>query len=98
MIDKSVSTLSEAIAGIHDGATIMIGGFGPAGQPTFLIDALIDQGARDLTIINNNAGNGEIGLAALLKAGRGSRRAAQGGPGAQNDLLLSAPGGFADFR
>ena len=87
MIDKSVSTLSEAIAGIHDGATIMIGGFGPAGQPTFLIDALIDQGARDLTIINNNAGNGEVGLAAL-----------QGGPGAQNDLLLSAPGGFADFR
>jgi 3-oxoadipate CoA-transferase alpha subunit len=61
MIDKSVSTLSEAIAGIHDGATIMIGGFGPAGQPTFLIDALIDQGARDLTIINNNAGNGEVG-------------------------------------
>lgn len=47
----------------------MIGGFGPAGQPTFLIDALIDQGARDLTIINNNAGNGEVGLAALLKAG-----------------------------
>ena len=46
MIDKSVSTLSEAIAGIHDGATIMIGGFGPAGQPTFLIDALIDQGDR----------------------------------------------------
>lgn len=70
MIDKSVSTLSEAIAGIHDGATIMIGGFGPAGQPTFLIDALIDRGARDLTIINNNAGNGEVGLAALLKAGR----------------------------
>ncbi len=55
MIDKSVSTLSEAIAGIHDGATIMIGGFGPVSQPTFLIDALIDQGARDLTIINNNA-------------------------------------------
>ena len=48
----------------------MIGGFGPAGQPTQLIDALIEQGARDLTIINNNAGNGEIGLAALLKAGR----------------------------
>ena len=70
MIDKSVSTLSDAIAGIHDGATIMIGGFGPAGQPTYLIDALIEQGARDLTIINNNAGNGEVGLAALLKAGR----------------------------
>lgn len=70
MIDKSVLTLEQAIAGIHDGATIMIGGFGPAGQPTVLIDALIAQGARDLTIINNNAGNGEIGLAALLKAGR----------------------------
>lgn len=70
MIDKSVSTLVDAVAGITDGATIMIGGFGPAGQPTQLIDALIEQGARDLTIINNNAGNGEIGLAALLKAGR----------------------------
>lgn len=70
MIDKSVPTLTDAVAGINDGATIMIGGFGPAGQPTQLIDALIEQGARDLTIINNNAGNGEIGLAALLKAGR----------------------------
>lgn len=70
MIDKSVSTLADAVAGINDGATVMIGGFGPAGQPTKLIDALIEQGARDLTIINNNAGNGEIGLAALLKAGR----------------------------
>ncbi|MDX6022083.1 3-oxoacid CoA-transferase subunit A [Scandinavium sp. V105_16] len=70
MIDKSVPTPEQAIAGIPDGATIMIGGFGPAGQPTFLIDALIEQGARDLTIINNNAGNGEMGLAALLKAGR----------------------------
>ncbi|XHA14507.1 3-oxoacid CoA-transferase subunit A [Citrobacter farmeri] len=70
MIDKSVPSLEEAIAGIPDGATIMIGGFGTAGQPTMLIDALIAQGARDLTIINNNAGNGEIGLAALLKARR----------------------------
>lgn len=70
MINKSVATLDEAVAGIFDGATIMIGGFGTAGQPTHLIDALIDQGARDLTIINNNAGNGEVGLAALLKAGR----------------------------
>lgn len=87
MIDKSVSTLSEAIAGIHDGATIMIGGFGPAGQPTYLIDALIEQGARDLTIINNNAGNGEVGLAALLKR-----------TGAQNDLLIPASGGFTNFR
>lgn len=70
MIDKSVASPEEAVAGIHDGATIMIGGFGSAGQPTGLIDALIAQGARELTIINNNAGNGEIGLAALLKAGR----------------------------
>lgn len=70
MIDKSVPSLEEAVAGIPDGATIMIGGFGPAGQPTELIDALIAQGASDLTIINNNAGNGEVGLAALLKAGR----------------------------
>lgn len=70
MIDKSVPSLEEAVAGIADGATIMIGGFGAAGQPTELIDALIAQGAGDLTIINNNAGNGEVGLAALLKAGR----------------------------
>lgn len=70
MINKSVATLAEAVAGIQDGATIMIGGVGTAGQPTALIDALIAQGARDLTIINNNAGNGETGLAALLKAGR----------------------------
>lgn len=70
MINKSVASLEEAVAGIFDGATIMIGGFGTAGQPTHLIDALIDQGACDLTIINNNAGNGEVGLAALLKAER----------------------------
>lgn len=70
MIDKSVASPEEAVAGIGDGANIMIGGFGSAGQPTMLIDALIAQGARDLTIINNNTGNGEIGLAALLKAGR----------------------------
>ncbi|GDX06390.1 3-oxoacid CoA-transferase subunit A [Buttiauxella sp. A111] len=70
MINKSVVSLEEAVAGIFDGATVMIGGFGTAGQPTHLIDALIAQGAKDLTIINNNAGNGEVGLAALLKAGR----------------------------
>ena len=70
MIDKTVASLAEAVAGISDGATIMIGGFGGAGQPAELIDALIGQGARDLTIVNNNAGNGELGLAALLKARR----------------------------
>ena len=70
MINKIVSSLATAVADIHDGATIMIGGFGTAGMPSELIDALIDHGARDLTIINNNAGNGETGLAALLKAKR----------------------------
>lgn len=66
MIDKTVASVEDAVAGIHDGATIMIGGFGRAGQPVELIDALIAQGASDLTIINNNAGNGDVGLAALL--------------------------------
>lgn len=70
MVDKQVSSLKGAVADIHDGATVMIGGFGTAGLPTQLIDALIDQGAKDLTIVNNNAGNGETGLAALLKARR----------------------------
>lgn len=70
MINKIVESVAEAVAGIEDGATVMIGGFGTAGQPAELIDALIEQGARELTIVNNNAGNGEIGLAALLAAGR----------------------------
>lgn len=70
MIDKTVASLEEAVAGIRDGATVMISGFGGAGQPAELIDALIAQGAKDLTIVNNNAGNGDTGLAALLKAGR----------------------------
>ncbi|MBP6563483.1 MAG: 3-oxoacid CoA-transferase subunit A [Neisseriaceae bacterium] len=70
MINKISPSLSDAVASIHDGATIMIGGFGTAGQPAELIDALIEQGAKGLTIINNNAGNGDIGLAALLKAGQ----------------------------
>jgi 3-oxoadipate CoA-transferase alpha subunit len=70
MINKIVSTLEAAVADIFDGATVMIGGFGGAGQPTALIEALIAQGARDLAIVNNNAGNGETGLAALLKARR----------------------------
>ena len=62
--------MASAVADVHDGATIMIGGFGSAGMPRALIDALIAQGARDLTIVNNNAGNGDTGLAALLAAGR----------------------------
>ncbi|WP_369978709.1 3-oxoacid CoA-transferase subunit A [Xanthomonas bundabergensis] len=67
MIDKTVASFEAAVADIHDGATVMIGGFGSAGMPDELIDALIAQGARELTIVNNNAGNGETGLAALIK-------------------------------
>ncbi|PRB16581.1 3-oxoacid CoA-transferase subunit A [Microbacterium sp. MYb62] len=70
MIDKTVQDAAAAVAGIGDGATVMIGGFGRAGQPVELIDALIAQGATDLTIVNNNAGNGDTGLAALLASGR----------------------------
>ena len=70
MIDKIAPSVQAALAGVADGSTVMIGGFGGAGQPGELIDALIAQGAKDLTIVNNNAGNGETGLAALLKAGR----------------------------
>jgi 3-oxoadipate CoA-transferase, alpha subunit len=67
MINKIALSVTEALATIQDGATIMIGGFGTAGIPNELIDGLIAHGAKDLTIVNNNAGNGEIGLAALLK-------------------------------
>ena len=70
MIDKTVPSAAAAVADIHDGATVMIGGFGLAGMPAELIDALIAHDARDLTIVNNNAGNGETGVAALLKTRR----------------------------
>ncbi len=70
MINKFVSSPEAALADLPDGATVMIGGFGGAGMPVALIDALIAHGARDLTIVNNNAGNGETGLAALMKAKR----------------------------
>jgi 3-oxoadipate CoA-transferase alpha subunit len=70
VIDKTVTSVEAAVADIPDGATVMIGGFGTAGMPDQLIDALIGHGARNLTIVNNNAGNGETGLAALLKARR----------------------------
>jgi 3-oxoadipate CoA-transferase, alpha subunit len=65
-----LETVEEAVAGIADGSTVMVGGFGLAGMPFDLVDGLIRQGATDLTIVSNNAGNGEVGLAALLKAGR----------------------------
>lgn len=70
MIDKIVASAADALADIADGATVMIGGFGTAGQPNELIDALLERGAKDLVIVNNNAGNGDTGLAALLAAGR----------------------------
>ncbi len=70
MINKIAPSVEAALAGVKDGATVMIGGFGTAGIPDELIEGLIAQGARDLTVVNNNAGNGEAGLAGLLKAGR----------------------------
>ena len=68
MINKVVASAAAAVADVAHGATVMIGGFGTAGMPSELIDALIARGAKDLTIVNNNAGNGDSGLAALLKA------------------------------
>ena len=70
MIDKIFASAEAAVADIKDGSTVLIGGFGGAGMPLVLIDALIAQGARDLVIVSNNAGNGETGLAALMKARR----------------------------
>ncbi|MDE0916466.1 MAG: 3-oxoacid CoA-transferase subunit A [Planctomycetota bacterium] len=68
-MDKTVESLTVAVGGITDGATVMVGGFGEAGSPIELIHALIDHGAQGLTVINNNTGSGEVGLAALIKAG-----------------------------
>lgn len=70
MIDKTVASPADAVADVFDGATILIGGFGEAGSPIELIHALIDQGARELTVVSNNCGSGEVGLAALLKEQR----------------------------
>ena len=70
MIDKRVANAHAAVADVFDGATVMIGGFGEAGSPIELIHALIDQGASRLVVVSNNTGSGEVGLAALLKAGR----------------------------
>ena len=70
MIDKRVADPREAVAGIDDGDTVMIGGFGEAGSPIELIHALVDHGATDLTVISNNAGNGLVGIAALLRTGQ----------------------------
>ena len=70
MVNKVAISLAEALVGVPDGATVLVGGFGTSGIPTELIDGLIEHGAKDLTVVNNNAGNGDTGLAALLKTGR----------------------------
>ena len=70
MIEKQVASLADAVADVADGATVMIGGFGTAGLPNELVGALLEQGAKNLTIVNNNAGNGDTGLAALIAARR----------------------------
>jgi len=70
MINKIAASVADALADVKDGATILIGGFGTAGIPNELIDGLIEQGTKDLTVVNNNAGNADTGLAALLKTGR----------------------------
>ena len=70
MIDKRVQSVGAAVADVPDGATVMIGGFGEAGSPVELIHALIDRGATGLTVVSNNTGSGEVGLAALIRAGR----------------------------
>ena len=70
MINKQCPSVAEAVADIPDGATVMVGGFGASGSPVELLHALIDQGAKDLTVINNNTGNGHVGLAALIGNGQ----------------------------
>ena len=70
MINKIARSAADALEGVKDGSTVLIGGFGTTGIPNELVEGLIEQGAKDLTVVNNNAGNGEYGLAALLKAGR----------------------------
>jgi 3-oxoadipate CoA-transferase alpha subunit len=70
MIDKRIGSVAEAVTDIFDGATVMIGGFGEAGSPIELVHALIDQGAKDLTVVNNNTGSGHVGLAALIENGQ----------------------------
>jgi 3-oxoadipate CoA-transferase alpha subunit len=70
MIDKIVQSIAEALSGVRDGSTVLMGGFGAVGQPDELIEGLIEQGARDLTVVANNAGAGRVGLAKLMEAGR----------------------------
>jgi len=73
VIDKTYPSVADAVSDIPDGATVMVGGFGASGSPIELLHALIDHGATDLTVINNNTGNGEVGLAALIGNGQVSK-------------------------
>lgn len=77
---KNNTTAAEAVAQIHDGAIVLIGGFGGSGAPIELVHALIDHGAKDLVVVNNNAGTGDVGLAALIRRRRVRK----------DDLLVSA--------
>ena len=70
MINKIVQSIADALSGVRDGATVLMGGFGAVGQPDELIEGLIEHGAKDLTVVSNNAGAGKVGLAKLLAAGR----------------------------
>ncbi len=70
MINKCVATSAEAVSGVRDGAVVLVGGFGQVGHPMALIDGLIENGARDLTIVCNNAGVGQSGLPRLMQLGR----------------------------
>src|SRR3979409_2603290 len=70
MINKIVQTMADAMTGIKDGSTVLLAGFGSIGQPNALIDGLIEQGAKDLTVVTNNAGVGRVGLARLMELGR----------------------------
>jgi 3-oxoadipate CoA-transferase alpha subunit len=70
MINKIVQSIAEALQGVKDGATVLMGGFGAVGQPDELIEGLIEQGAKDLTVVANNAGAGKVGLARLMEVGR----------------------------
>ena len=87
MIDKRVPSIEKAIADIKDGATVLVGGFGEAGSPIELLHALLDQGARDLVVISNNAGNGHVGLAALIEAKR-VRRLVCSFPKSSNSIVF----------
>jgi 3-oxoadipate CoA-transferase alpha subunit len=96
MIDKFAPSIEAALADTRDGATVLIGGFGTSGIPGELIDGLIAQGARDLTVVNNNAGNGDAGLAALLKAGRVRKIICSFPRGGQVELELVPQGNLAE--